>query len=139
MVVFGKPVWVQALCQPVEVEDRCAFLDDRMASMDFMPLRVNQGSAEDRFLEDVIDGCDSLWGDYNVQAAQADHVLARLGMLHMCKKCMIDPKCSAEDSKPQVRHTIVCHHGLSVLLTVLHLSYHRCYGGGSTRHWWSCL
>ncbi len=58
MAVYGRPKWTQALCQLVEAEDCCAFLDECMVSIDFMPLRVDHESTDDRFLEDVMDGQD---------------------------------------------------------------------------------
>jgi hypothetical protein len=63
MIVLGRPVWVQALCQLVEAEDCRAHLDDRMASIDFLPERVNRRSAGDRFLEDMMDGSVGQWAD----------------------------------------------------------------------------
>ena len=78
MVLLGRPVWVQVLCQLVEAEDCHAFLDNRMLTINFMPMRMNHGSAGSRFLEDVMDGCDALWGEYNVWLAQVNPGDARV-------------------------------------------------------------
>lgn len=100
MTVYGRPMWAQALYQLVEAEDCCAFLDECMVSIDFMPLRVDHESAAGRFLDDVMDGQDGPWSAYSVWAAHDDHVLGWLGLLQMCMKCMVDPDCDAEDLDP---------------------------------------
>ena len=74
MVVLGRSMWVQALCQLVEVEDCCVFLDECMASINLMPVRVNCCSAGDRFHKDMMDGSDRLWGKYNVWSSQVNYV-----------------------------------------------------------------
>jgi hypothetical protein len=112
MVMRGRPVWVQALCQMVEVEDRRANLDDSIASINIMPKRVNRGSTGDRFLEDMVDGSDGPWGDYNVRPAQVDCILAMLGLFHVRMKCVIDPECDVEEAEPQVRRVAMCCHKL---------------------------
>ena len=66
IAVCGRPMLVQALCQLVETEDCRAFLDEYMASINFMPWSVDRESTEDRFIEDAMDGGDRLW------AAHAD-------------------------------------------------------------------
>jgi len=72
-----------------------------------MPARVNRGSVGNRYLEDMMDGCDGPWGKYNVWPAQADCVLAMLELPHMHVSFMIDPKCDVKESEPQIRHVIM--------------------------------
>jgi hypothetical protein len=79
VTVYGRPVWPKALCQLVEAVDRRAFLDECMASRDFMPLGVDPGSEEERFLEDVMDRRDVPWSRYGMREAHVDRVLAGLG------------------------------------------------------------
>ena len=112
MAVYGRPVWAQALCKLLEAEDCRAFLDEHMASIEFMLLRVDHGSTEDRFLEDVMDGRDGPGHDYSIWAVHADCVLEKLGLLQMCVICVVDIKCDAEDLEPKVSHTVVCHRSI---------------------------
>jgi len=88
-VLGGRPVWPLVLHQLVMTGDRQAYVDRRLEDVDFLPVPLRTGSGGWCFLGEVRRGYEINWSDHRVPPEQADCVLAALGMLHMCVKCVI--------------------------------------------------
>ena len=72
----------------------------RMECVNFMPARYASGSAVARRLEEILEG-DCEWESSLLSVAEADCVLALLGLLHMWVKCVI-PEELGGDYEPAV-------------------------------------
>ena len=110
-VLGGRPVWPLAFNQFVTAEDRFAFVAQRLECCDFVPAWYRSGSAVARLLEEILAG-HSGWESARVTAAEADCVLAALGLLHMRVKCVI-PEELGGDYKPAVS---VCVPGMCAVV-----------------------
>jgi hypothetical protein len=99
-VLRGCPVWPLAFNQFVMAGDRRAFVVRRLECCHFVPAWYRSGSAVARLLEEILAG-HSDWESAWVSAAEADCVLAALGLLHMRVKCVI-PEELGGDYEPAV-------------------------------------
>jgi len=86
----GRPVWPLALQRLLTVNDRMAYLERRMAHVDFTALPLEARSDGAFFVELVWGGHDADWADRRIAPDQADRVLAALGLLHMRVKCVVN-------------------------------------------------
>ena len=99
-VLGGRPVWPLAFHLFMTAGDRRELVEQRMESVDFVPAPYAPGSAVARRLEEILEGdCD--WVDPQLALAEADCVLASLGLLHMRVKCVI-PEELGGDYEPAV-------------------------------------
>ena len=88
-VLGGRPIWTLALHQLLMESNHRAYLEHRLAQVDFIALPLKLRSAGAHFLKDVREGHDVDWANRRVKPNQADRVLAALGLLHMRVKCVI--------------------------------------------------
>ena len=105
-----------------------------MECVDFVPAWYVSGSAVARRLEEILEGeCD--WGSSLLSVAEADCVLASLGLLHMRVKC-VSPEALGGNYEPAVS---ACVPGRALrYLTNRCCCRNRFFGGEWTRHWRSC-
>jgi len=89
-VLGGRPVWPLALQWLLTVNDRMAYLEHRMAQVDFTALPLEARTDGAYFVELVWGGHDADWGDRRIAPDQADRVLAALGLLHLRVKCVVN-------------------------------------------------
>ena len=87
-VLGGYSVWPLALHWLLTAGDRRAYLERRLAHVDFTALPVEPRSAGARFLDNMRSGYED-WDDSRVTPGETDRVLAALGLLHMMVKCAI--------------------------------------------------
>ncbi len=99
-VLGGRPVWPLAFHLFMMAGDRREFVAQRMECVDFVPARYASGSAVARRLDEILEG-DCGWGSAQLSVAEADCVLASLGLLHMRVKCVI-PEELGGDYEPAV-------------------------------------
>jgi hypothetical protein len=100
-VLGGRPVWPLAFNLFVMAVDCRAFVARCMECCDFVPAWCRSGSAVARLVEEILAG-RSDWASARVSAAEADCVLAALGLLHMKVKCVIPEELGGE-YEPAVR------------------------------------
>ena len=88
-VLRGRSVWPLAFHELMAAGDRRAFVEERLAGVDFVPDRLGPRTGGAIFCDHVLRGDAVDWGSRDLPTGEVDRVLAALGLYHLRVRCVI--------------------------------------------------